>query len=103
MRRLLVLLVRLYQRTLARLLPPSCRFMPSCSQYMLEALELHGSLRGLGLGLWRILRCNPWCNGGYDPVPLSRDGTGRADRPAEGARPQPGEGAGGAGHRRDEG
>lgn len=67
--------VRLYQRTLSRVLPPTCRFEPSCSSYMIEAVERHGALRGICLGLWRILRCNPFCRGGYDPVP-----PGRAER-----------------------
>lgn len=69
MRHLLILLVRLYQMTVARCLPPSCRFQPSCSQYALEALRRHGALKGTLLGLRRILRCNPWTAGGYDPVP----------------------------------
>jgi hypothetical protein len=61
--------VRIYQHTLSRLLPPSCRFEPSCSQYMIDAVGRHGVCRGLGLGVWRVLRCNPWNPGGYDPVP----------------------------------
>ncbi len=47
----------------------ACRFTPTCSNYMIEALQRHGTVRGLCLGLWRILRCNPFCSGGYDPVP----------------------------------
>ncbi|MEZ5698496.1 MAG: membrane protein insertion efficiency factor YidD [Nitrosomonas sp.] len=48
---------------------PSCRFTPTCSQYACEALAKHGFLRGMRLSIWRILRCNPWCKGGYEPVP----------------------------------
>ncbi|MEG1479619.1 MAG: membrane protein insertion efficiency factor YidD [Kiritimatiellia bacterium] len=70
----LILCVRFYQGPLRGFLGtgPHCRYYPSCSQYMIEALQTHGPLRGLGLGLWRILRCNPFSNGGYDPVPQRR-------------------------------
>ncbi len=63
-----VLLVRAYQATLSPILPPSCRFTPSCSQYMIEAVRKKGFVVGTLKGLWRILRCNPFCRGGYDPV-----------------------------------
>jgi hypothetical protein len=66
--RALVALVRLYQLTLARLIGGRCRFYPSCSQYMIDALNAKGPIRGLALGLWRICRCHPWNPGGYDPV-----------------------------------
>lgn len=72
---ILIALVRLYQLTLSRVLPPSCRFEPSCSQYMIEAIAAHGVCRGLALGVWRVLRCNPWSRGGYDPVPVRKSGT----------------------------
>lgn len=66
----LIACVRFYQQTLHGMLGyGSCRFTPTCSQYMIEALQVHGPLKGLGLGLWRILRCNPFCRGGFDPVP----------------------------------
>jgi uncharacterized protein len=61
--------IRLYKRFLSPLLPPSCRFTPSCSMYTVEAIQKHGPLRGSLLGAWRILRCNPFGKGGYDPVP----------------------------------
>jgi hypothetical protein len=58
-----------YQRFVSPLLGSSCRFYPSCSQYTLEAVQLHGVARGLYLGLRRVLRCHPWHPGGVDPVP----------------------------------
>jgi putative membrane protein insertion efficiency factor len=66
---LLVLLVRLYQLVLSPFLGGHCRFEPSCSQYFIEAVEVHGAFRGTRLGLKRICRCNPWCTPGCDPVP----------------------------------
>ena len=69
MRHLAAFLIRLYQWTVSPLLGPRCRFYPSCSQYALVAIERFGVLRGVGLGLWRLARCNPWNHGGYDPVP----------------------------------
>ena len=67
--RLLIALVRLYQRVLSPLKLPTCRFHPSCSAYFIEAVEKHGAFKGSCMGAWRILRCNPLCKGGYDPVP----------------------------------
>jgi hypothetical protein len=71
-RAVLVAQVRLYQRTLSRVIPPVCRFNPSCSSYMIEAITVHGALRGVAIGMLRILRCNPLCRGGDDPVPPRR-------------------------------
>ncbi len=69
----LVACVRFYQQVLRSFMGAGhCRFSPTCSQYMIEALQMHGPLKGLGLGLWRILRCNPFSKGGYDPVPPVR-------------------------------
>lgn len=62
-------LIRLYQRLLSPLLPPSCRFVPTCSQYGVEALTHFGMIKGGWLALTRILRCHPFNPGGYDPVP----------------------------------
>ena len=69
MRTVLVLLVRGYQVALSPLLPPSCRYYPSCSEYAIEALEKHGAVRGSWLAIRRIARCHPFRPGGYDPVP----------------------------------
>lgn len=66
---LLILPIRAYRRLISPLLPPSCRFTPTCSQYAIEALRKHGPVKGLVLTAWRILRCNPWGGSGYDPVP----------------------------------
>jgi uncharacterized protein len=63
--------VRAYQLFLSPVLPPSCRYLPTCSQYAAEAILRHGAIRGLALALWRFLRCNPWGGSGYDPVPQS--------------------------------
>ena len=60
--------VKIYKYCISPLLPPSCRFTPSCSTYMIQAVEKHGVLRGVVLGVWRILRCHPFSKGGYDPV-----------------------------------
>lgn len=69
----MVACVRFYQTALHGFFGRGCcRFTPTCSCYMIEALREHGPVRGLGLGLWRILRCNPFCKGGYDPVPPAR-------------------------------
>lgn len=64
-----VFLIKVYQHTLSRLLPSSCRFYPSCSEYGVQALQKHGILRGSWLTVKRIARCQPFSAGGYDPVP----------------------------------
>ncbi|MBS5455972.1 MULTISPECIES: membrane protein insertion efficiency factor YidD [Bilophila] len=69
LRRLAVLPIRLYQWTLSPVLPPSCRYHPTCSAYAIEAVLTHGIFKGSWLALRRILRCHPWSSGGYDPVP----------------------------------
>ncbi|QRK11134.1 membrane protein insertion efficiency factor YidD [Archangium violaceum] len=66
---LLALPIRFYKRWLSPLLPPACRFHPTCSVYALEALKKHGALRGVRLIVWRLLRCQPFHPGGFDPVP----------------------------------
>lgn len=66
---LAVSLIRLYQRFISPLRPPSCKYYPSCSAYAVLAVERHGLLRGGALAAWRLLRCNPWSLGGVDDVP----------------------------------
>ena len=66
---LLALPVHFYRRCISPMLPPSCRFVPTCSEYALEALRRHGAIRGTWLAMRRILRCHPWGGSGYDPVP----------------------------------
>lgn len=61
--------IRFYRRWISPALPPSCRFYPSCSEYTYLAIEKYGTLRGGWMGVRRIVRCNPWNPGGYDPVP----------------------------------
>lgn len=68
-KRIVLLPVRFYRRFISPLSPLCCRFTPTCSQYCIEAVDEWGVIRGLALALWRVLRCNPWSRGGYDPVP----------------------------------
>jgi putative membrane protein insertion efficiency factor len=65
----LILLVRIYQLILSPLMPPVCRFQPTCSHYMIESLKVWGPLKGTYLGVKRIMRCHPWGGHGHDPVP----------------------------------
>jgi len=74
MRTILIALIRLYQRAVSPLFPPSCRFLPTCSAYAAEAIAVHGALKGSLLALRRILRCHPLCRGGLDPVPPKSPG-----------------------------
>lgn len=60
--------LRLYKRLISPLLPPSCKYTPTCSEYAMEAVERYGVLRGGLMSAWRVLRCNPLAKGGYDPV-----------------------------------
>ena len=62
-------MLRFYKRSISPLLPNACRFTTTCSEYAMEAIQKHGALKGTGLAIWRVLRCNPFCKGGYDPVP----------------------------------
>ena len=69
MKHLMIWLVRLYQKFISPIKPSCCRFRPTCSAYAIEAFKKRGFFVGLILTTWRILRCNPFCKGGYDPVP----------------------------------
>jgi putative membrane protein insertion efficiency factor len=68
MQRLVLALLRLYKRCISPLLPSACRFYPTCSEYMLEAVGRYGAARGVWLGVLRLLRCHPFHEGGFDPV-----------------------------------
>jgi uncharacterized protein len=72
MRFVLKLLIRGYQLAISPLLGPRCRFYPSCSHYAIEAIEMHGALRGTWLTVKRIARCHPFHHGGFDPVPCPK-------------------------------
>jgi len=80
-------LIRCYRTVLSPVLPPSCRFFPSCSEYALEAVAEHGAIRGGRMAVWRLLRCHPWGGWGHDPVPARKAGCdhdhhhGRLHRP----------------------
>ena len=69
MKKLLLSLIRFYRRSISPLFPPSCRFVPTCSEYAMQALATHGLVKGLLLTAWRLLRCQPFAKFGYDPVP----------------------------------
>ena len=69
MKRLIIKSIRFYQRAISPYKMFHCIYTPTCSQYTIEAVEKYGVLKGLALGFWRILRCNPFAKGGYDPVP----------------------------------
>jgi uncharacterized protein len=73
--------VRLYRRLVSPVLPKRCKYHPSCSEYAVEAVRSYGLARGTVLAGWRLLRCNPWSHGGYDPVAEQRLFTPRAIRP----------------------
>lgn len=69
MKKILMLIIKLYQKVISPLTPPSCRFYPTCSHYGLEAIETHGALKGSWLAIRRISKCHPFHEGGFDPVP----------------------------------
>ena len=93
-RRALIACVKAYRLVLKPWLGNACRFEPTCSQYALTALERHGAIAGGSMAVWRILRCNPWCDGGCDEVPsrppvlFTRLGLGKGAEPAVNARPR---------------
>ncbi|WP_438312096.1 membrane protein insertion efficiency factor YidD [Sporosarcina sp. FA9] len=69
MKKILMMMIKIYQKTISPLTPPSCRFYPTCSHYGIEALETHGALKGSWLAVRRISKCHPFHEGGFDPVP----------------------------------
>jgi len=69
LRTMLIAMLRGYKRFISPLLPPACRYQPTCSEYAMDAIELHGVLRGGWMALRRLLRCHPFSRGGFDPVP----------------------------------
>lgn len=82
MKRLLIGLLRGYKKYVSPLLPPACRFEPTCSEYAMEAIELHGPARGTWMAIRRLLRCHPFSRGGFDPVPVPvEDGEGNDPNP----------------------
>ena len=68
MKWIFIFLIRFYQVTLSRIFPSCCKYTPTCSDYFIEALKKKGVIKGFFMGVWRILRCNPFSKGGYDPV-----------------------------------
>ena len=85
MKTILIVFIKFYRMVISPLLPDSCRFTPTCSQYAIEAIGRFGAIRGMALAIYRILRCNPFCRGGYDPVPetftfkrVTQDGADKA-------------------------
>lgn len=75
MSKLLIGLIRFYQKNISPLKISCCRFTPTCSAYAIEAIQVHGAFKGALLSIYRVLRCNPFCKGGYDPVPEKRKRT----------------------------
>ncbi len=76
----LICLVLFYKRGISPFLPVACRFQPTCSEYMIEALKKHGIFKGIYLGIKRIFRCHPWGGSGFDPVPDKKSDKDKANR-----------------------
>lgn len=72
MKAVLIWLIEFYRKNVSPRTPPCCKYTPTCSRYAMIAIERFGVIKGSALALWRILRCNPWSRGGYDPVPEKR-------------------------------
>lgn len=68
MKKILLLIIRFYRKQISPMKKPCCRFYPTCSQYAIDAIEKYGAFKGFFMALRRVLRCNPFCKGGYDPV-----------------------------------
>jgi hypothetical protein len=77
MKTMLIAMLNGYKRRISPMFPNACRFIPTCSEYAVQAITTWGVVRGLGLSVYRVLRCNPFCKGGYDPVPLRTHTIGR--------------------------
>ncbi len=73
MTKLLLISVRIYQYIISPIMPPSCRFYPTCSHYAYEAIKNRGAIRGVGLALKRLIRCHPFSEGGHDPLPTGNE------------------------------
>lgn len=73
MKKVLLAIIRFYRAAISPYTKPSCKYIPTCSEYGLEAIERFGALKGSALTVWRILRCNPFSKGGYDPVPEKKN------------------------------
>ena len=78
---IVILSIKIYKSCISPLLPCACRFQPTCSQYMIEAIEEYGIIKGIYLGIKRIFRCHPWGGSGYDPVPRKKKHSKGADYP----------------------
>ena len=72
MKRILIGSIRFYQKNISAKTAPKCKYYPTCSNYAVEAIRTHGAFKGFFLSIWRILRCNPFSKGGFDPVPEKR-------------------------------
>lgn len=73
MKKICIFLIKIYQESISPALGKNCRFVPTCSQYAIEAIEKYGSIKGIMMGIKRIIRCNPFSKGGYDPVPMKKN------------------------------
>lgn len=73
MKKILLAMIKFYQAAISPYTPKHCKYIPTCSQYGVEAIERFGAIKGTALTVWRFLRCNPWSRGGYDPVPQKKD------------------------------
>lgn len=78
MKNLLIRFIKFYQKNVSANTSPKCKYFPTCSNYAVEALQIHGFFKGTLLALWRVLRCNPFSRGGYDPVPEKRKKRGNS-------------------------
>ncbi|MDC6326997.1 membrane protein insertion efficiency factor YidD [Staphylococcus auricularis] len=80
MKKIFLGLIYFYQHYISPLTPATCRFYPTCSEYTREAIEIHGPIKGLWLGIKRISKCHPFHKGGFDPVPLKKEDTKKSNQ-----------------------